>query len=167
MKENKPKKEKESAIQTRTLGFLQSIDTLPCNFQNQGTVDPKGFRRKFNSSSKRLGISDLFFFIGGKVVFCEVKTPEKYRYIMKHWDTLLSYEPPPKIKGQKKKSDDKERYRNQIIFIEETNTRGQIGFFADSIAKLCEELLKAVEQERLQLSASEIDTLTVYSKSRL
>lgn len=155
-------KTKEGVIQTEVWNFLESIGAYPCKIENQATMDPMGFRRNFSGGTKRKGLPDIFFFIGGKTVFCELKTPDNYGYIKRNWDKLLSFTPMPKVKGQKKKYDRREQYQHQIFFIEEVRNRGQIAFFADSVKVICEELLKQVEHDNLYLSPSELRAVTSY-----
>ena len=157
-------KTKEGVIQDQVWKFLESINAYPCKIENQATMDPMGFRRNFSGGTKRKGLPDLFFFIGGHTVFCELKTPENYGYIQRNWDKLRSFVPAPKVKGQKKKYDRREQYQNQIIFIEEVRSRGQIAFFADSIQVICKELSDLFHKGVLNLSKSELEAIKTYEK---
>lgn len=133
----------EQHYQTEIWKFLERLDMFPVKFENQGTFDPTTMQRRFiQGGTKRKGVSDLFFFCGGCVVFCEVKVPEKYTYILRNWDMLKAHVPKPRLKGVKKKYDAKENYQEQIRFIETVTLKGQIGFFADGVPTLCNELLK-------------------------
>jgi hypothetical protein len=126
--------------------FLERMGMFPIKFENQATFDPTGFRRNFAGGTKRKGISDLFF-TAGRLVVCEVKTPDKYAFIIRNWDKIRFHTPkplPPKVKGVKRKkpNDDKQRYKEQMEFIERMKTLGHGGFFADSVQRICIELLK-------------------------
>lgn len=142
-------KEKETDVQSRIWEFLESLGMFPIKFENQGTFDPRtGMRRKIVGGTKRKGVSDLFFSVGGRLHVCEVKTPEKYGYIVRNWDKIRNHIPKPvpkRVKGQpkpKKVNDDKQRYKEQMEFIDKMVELGHVGFFADSVERLCIELMK-------------------------
>lgn len=142
-----PPKIIETDVQMEIWNFLERLGMFPIKFENQGTFDPRtGMRRKIIGGTKRKGVSDLFFTAGGLVV-CEVKTPDRYGYIERNWDKIREHVPKPvpkKVKGVKTKkvSDDKQRYKEQMEFIEEMKRLGHRGFFADSVQRVCLELLK-------------------------
>lgn len=136
----------ESDVQKELWDLLERLGMFPIKFENQATFDPTGFRRNFAGGSKRRGVSDLFF-TAGRLVVCEVKTPDKYAFIMRNWDKIREHIPkplPPKVKGVKRKkpNDDKQRYKEQMEFIDKMKSLGHSGFFADSVKTLCIELLK-------------------------
>lgn len=139
-------KRKETDIQQEIWEFLERLGMFPIKFENQATFDPMGFRRKFIGGTKRRGVSDLFF-TAGRLVVCEVKTPDRYGYIKRNWDKIREHIPKPvpkRVKGikTKKVSDDKQRYKEQMEFIDKMKSLGHSGFFADSVKTLCIELLK-------------------------
>lgn len=133
---------KETHYQKEIWEFCERMGWYPCKIENQATFDPAGFRRNFAGGTKRKGLSDLFFFVGGRVIFCEVKVPEKLAFILRNYEKIKAHVPKPKIKGVKKKYDAKENYQHQIRFVERVNGLGQIGFFADGVRSVCLELLK-------------------------
>lgn len=147
----------ETQVQKPIWDWLDSRGYFPIKFENQATFDPAGFRRNFAGGTKRKGVSDLIFFIGGKVVFCEVKVPDRLEFIIRNWEKIMTFAPKPRIKGKKKVKNDKERYKEQIGFIEEVKARGQIAFFADGLPCLAKELLK--NSHLLSLSDKEIGEL--------
>jgi hypothetical protein len=144
-----PPKIKESEIENEIFDFLERIGAFPLKFENQGTFDSRtGMRRKVVGGKKRLGVSDLFFSVGGRLHVCEVKTPEKYGYIFRNWNAIRAHVPKPVPRRTpggpkpKKKDDPKKRYQEQIEFIEKMKSLGHGGFFADSVQRVCLELLK-------------------------
>lgn len=138
----------ESDVQREIWDFLERIGCFPIKYESQGTFDPRtGMRRKIEGGTKRKGVSDLFFSVLGGLVVCEVKTPEKYAYIIRNWETIRTHLPKPvpaKVRGVKtKKVDDpKQRFKEQMEFIEKMKSLGHSGFFADSVQRVCIELLK-------------------------
>lgn len=140
--------ELESEVQAKIWEWAESLDMFPIKFESQGTFDSRtGMRRKIIGGTKRKGVSDLFITVGGKLRVCEVKTPEEYGYIMRNWDKIRNHVPkpvPPKIKGVKRKpvNDSKQRYKEQMEFIEKMKELGHGGFFADSIQRVATELMK-------------------------
>ena len=147
----------EQEVQKPIWNWLEKMGYLPIKFENQATFDPAGFRRNFAGGTKRKGVSDLIFFIGGRVVFCEVKVPDRYEYIIRNWEKIMAHTPKPKVKGKKNSKDDKTRYKEQILFLEEVKARGQIGFFADGLGRLAKEILN--HSHLLSLSDEEIREL--------
>ena len=138
----------ESEIQMQIFEWTDSLGMFPIKFESQGTFDPRtGMRRKIIGGTKRKGVSDLFITVGGKLRVCEVKTPDELGFIERNWDKIRAHVPkpiPPKVKGVKRKpvNDSKQRYKEQIEFIEKMKELGHGGFFADSIHRLAIELLK-------------------------
>lgn len=117
---------KEKAIEKSLCEYLELRGCFPCKIENTGVFDPRTRRfRSVTNQFKRKGISDIMFFWKGKVWFAEVKTPEKLKYIIKHWDRLKAREVPSK-----------ERESNQIEFLYQIRERGQVGVFVDSLERL-------------------------------
>lgn len=131
----------EKSIENAILEYLEARNCFPCKIERQGTFDrSKGTYRKNKSIFKRNGISDVIFFWKDRVYFCEIKTPEKYGYIQRHFDKLNNGE----IKSQKTIS-------TQIDFIWSVRNKGQVGFFADSVSRL----RKIMEQPVIQIDIIE------------
>lgn len=125
----------EKQIETSILAFLEY--TPGCSFHklnNTGIYDPKkgGFRKVVNKYCPK-GIADIVGSYNNLIAWIEVKTPEEYKYLMKHYEELRCY-----VGLDKKKN----HYRNQIAFIEGKKRVGNIAFFADSIDMVKEKLLK-------------------------
>lgn len=116
----------ESDIEDQILHYLNlKLRFVAWKNSTSGFFDTRrGVFRKQVSKFARNGVSDVIVLLPEKTAFIEVKTPEKYRYIQKHWNELKSYF------GENK---DKNRLKEQIQFIEEVNASGNIGFFACSI----------------------------------
>lgn len=96
-------------------------------------VKRKIFRKQV-SKFARNGVSDISGLLPGKGLFIEVKSEKDYRYIMKHYEELKNYF------GSCEK---KNHFKEQIQFIEDVKTSGNIGFFADSVACVEKELSEA------------------------
>lgn len=129
----------EKSIENLILQYLDLKSLYPCKLENQGTFDPikkayRGNRSKF----KRDGLPDIMCFYLGKVVYFEVKKPEEYKYIVKHYDRLRKGLVKSKIK-----------VTNQINFHEQVIKRGQYAFFTDSIQRT-EELLDKISQQMIE-----------------
>ncbi len=150
---------KESVYQKEIWDLGIRMGWYPCKIENQATFDPAGFRRNFAGGTKRNGMSDLFLFVGGRVIFCEVKVPEKYAFILRNWDKIKAYVPKPKVKGEKKKpKPEKQRYQEQMRFLERSTELGQIGFFADGARTFCQKLLE--NSHLLNLSPAEKEEIS-------
>jgi hypothetical protein len=138
----------ESEVQMNIWEWLERLGLFPIKFESQGTFDPRtGMRRKIIGGTKRKGVSDLFFTVGGRLRVCEVKTPDEYAYIMRNWDKIRVHvptPPPPKVKGEKQKkvNDKKLHYQEQMFFIDKMTEIGHGGFFADSVERVAIELMK-------------------------
>ena len=149
---------KESFYQKEIWDLAIRMGWYPCKIENQATFDPAGFRRNFAGGTKRNGMSDLFLFVGGRVIFCEVKVPEKYAYILRNWDKIKAYVPKPKVKGKKRVKPEKERYQEQMRFLENVIDKGQVGFFADGSKTFCQKLLE--NSHKLDLSIAEVEEIS-------
>lgn len=128
----------EKQIETIILNHLSVM--RGCAFlklNNTGIYDEKaGKFRTLQNKFTPLGVPDIFGSYFNRACWIEVKTPEKYGYLMRNYDELKGYLP----EFGKKKNKDKERYKNQIQFIEHRRKVGDIAFFADSIEMVKEKL---------------------------
>ena len=127
-------KMKESQIENQILQRLNlERDGYFWKNHSTGIYDPKknAFRLSSNLFFVR-GVSDILGVYQGKFVAIEVKTPDKYRYMLKHWERL-------KI-GQITNKDQR-RLASQINFIETIRERGGIAGVACDM-KTAMEILK-------------------------
>lgn len=116
----------ETFHQKQVIDFLNTHGFHVWHARNGATYDPvKKVRRKNNSKS---GLPDIcgHTLQQGVAVYIEMKIETEYKYICKHYWELLnrSYEP---------WSDKKERYHNQIKFIQEAALCGSLAGFAHDI----------------------------------
>lgn len=119
-------KQLEKHIEKACCEYLEYRGCFPCKIESTGVFDPKSRRfRSVTNPYKRKGISDVMFFWKGKVWFMEVKTPDKLKYIIKHWDRL-----------EKKEVPSKERESNQIQYLHSVRKKEQVGIFVCSLDRL-------------------------------
>ncbi len=122
----KTKSLSETIIQTQILNFLRFKGIFAWRNNNGAVYDPKAkcFRKPV-SQNFIPGISDILGMLpSGHLLAIEVKTPEKFEYIMKNYSKLKIYY------GANKEM---ARYRDQIAFINKVNGNGGSALFASSI----------------------------------
>ena len=124
----KTSKQSETYILRLIIRYLLVKKIFIWRNNNGATFDPttRGFRRP--SIGAKNGISDILGCLQcGKILAIEVKTPEKHRYIKKHYDELRYgvFDP--------KKPSEKKRLQDQIIFIENVLRCGGHAGFASSL----------------------------------
>ena len=110
----------EGGIQTAIIYYLESTGWLTIRFNNVGMYDPtkKLYRKNVNIQ----GISDIIALKGGTFLCVEVKKPSEMTGVGKIESGL---------KQPKSKRD--WRFWHQNEFIKNVRNHGGIGFFADSV----------------------------------
>ena len=95
--------------------------------------ETKKIHRKLTNPHTPKGLPDIFGSFYSRATYIEVKTPDEYQYLARHYDELRKYFGPSKKKTH---------LREQIHFIEDNQKQENIAFFADSIARVKSELLR-------------------------
>ena len=116
----------EKQIETIILNYLSMCRGYLCYKQNNtGIYDPKAKAfRKVQNKFCPPGVSDIYGSYYARSVYIEVKTPEEYDYLLKHYEEIRSY-----VGINKKKN----HLKNQIRFIESNASLGCMAFFTCSL----------------------------------
>lgn len=125
---------KETDIQVGIIAYLEITGCLVLRFNNVGMYDPTTQRYRRNVNRK--GISDIIAFKKGQFLAIEVKTPKAMSKVNKVINGLKTA-----------KNDDYWHIYSQYEFIKDIRNHGGIGFFADSVDMVMENLRKAVTNE--------------------
>lgn len=127
IKESDSKEEITAWLEIKRLIYIRN-NTGEAPYQNK---DGTYRRVKFGCP----GMSDIQFWYRKRTVWCEVKSPKEYKYVMKHFDRIAS--------GQKLKTKKDIHLLEQINFILNMRENGCLGFFASSSMEVEKELAKA------------------------
>lgn len=106
--------------------YLEHRGCFPCKVDNTGIYNPR--RKTFMTNSnpyKRKGTPDVFFFWKDRIYFMEVKTPDELGYIVRNYSKLENGMTQSKL-----------NITNQISFLKTIQSKGQIGFFCDTVDRL-------------------------------
>jgi hypothetical protein len=127
------KQQLEKAIENQIFEYLEMRGHFPIKHENVATYDPKlGGHRKFNSKTKRKGVSDILCVMqDGSFAAFEVKTPEEYVRIERNLEKWLM-----KRSEGYKHSDGIRRFLEQWDFICEVRKRGGIAHFVSGSGDL-------------------------------
>lgn len=125
---------KEKAIENSIIEYLNKFANFYVfGVNNQPTYNQKrGCYQAMNTRYTPYGVSDIIGTGDGRALYIEVKKPEEYKYIAKHYETLKN--------GVWEKGDRRLRFQTQIIFLERHRNLGAIAFFADSMTRALAEL---------------------------
>jgi len=127
----------EKQIENQILHYLNYLPKCTAEkVNNIGVYDPKKQTyRTFKNKYCMRGVSDISGTFRGKSLRIEVKTPDEYKYIMKHYDELSSGIFTKNVKK-------KQHFNDQIRYLNRHSKAGAIAFFASSVDQVKEELAK-------------------------